>query len=73
MASAKEYKGCTEVSGVSKLLQMVCQRFCKDSKVVTWDDEEGDKVELGREAVKGIWEVKEEIYNRTSFGKPRLG
>ena len=33
MAGAKEYKGCAEVFGIDKLLQTVCQRFCKDSKV----------------------------------------
>ena len=35
VAGAKECEGCTEVFGIGKLLQMVCQRFCKDSKVIT--------------------------------------
>ena len=35
VASAKECEGCAKVFGVGKLLQMVCQRFCKDSKVIT--------------------------------------
>ena len=34
MTSAKEYEGCAEVFGVRKLLQMVCQRFCEDSKAI---------------------------------------
>ena len=28
----KEYKGCTEVFEIGKLLQMIYQRFCKSSK-----------------------------------------
>ena len=35
MACAKEYKECAEVLRVGKLLQIVCQRFCKDSKAIT--------------------------------------
>jgi len=54
MASAKECEGCTEVFGVGKLLQTVCQRFCEDSEAIVCDDEEGDKVELGREIAERI-------------------
>ena len=35
VAGAKECERCAEVFGVGKLLQMICQRFCKDSKAVT--------------------------------------
>ena len=35
VASAKECERCAEVFGVGKLLQTVCQRFCKDSEAVT--------------------------------------
>ena len=28
VAGAKKYERCVEVSGASKLLQMVCERFC---------------------------------------------
>ena len=52
---------------------MICQRFCKNSKAVAWDDEERDKVELGREAAESICRVEEEVYNRTSLGNTRLG
>ena len=34
MASAEKCKRCAEVFGVGKLLQKVCQRFCKDSKAI---------------------------------------
>jgi len=34
VASVEEYEECTEVFGVGKLLQMVYQRFCKDSKAI---------------------------------------
>ena len=34
VASVEECEGCTEVFGVGKLLQMVCQRFCEDSKAI---------------------------------------
>ena len=71
MASAKECKECAKVFGVGKLLQAVCQRFCKDSEVIAWDDEERDKVELGREIAKSIWGIEGEIYNRTSLGNTR--
>ena len=30
----KKHKGCTEVFGASKLLQIVCKRFCYDSKTI---------------------------------------
>ena len=32
LASIKKCERCTEVFGVSKLLQMVCQGFCQGSK-----------------------------------------
>jgi len=34
VASTKECEGCAEVFRVSKLLQIVCQRFCKNSEAV---------------------------------------
>ena len=54
MADAEKCKGCVEVFRASKLLQMVCERFCKDSKALTRDDEEGNKVELGRKTAEGV-------------------
>ena len=73
MASAKECEGCVEVFGIGKLLQTVCQRFCKDSEAIIWDDEKRDEVELGREITESIWGVEREIYNRASLGNTRLG
>ena len=73
LASTKEYEGCTEVFEIGKLLQTVCQIFCKDSKTIVWDDEERDKVELGRKAAKSIWRIEEEVYNRASLDNTRLG
>ena len=35
VASFKECEGCAEVFRVGKLLQMVCQRFCKNSEAIT--------------------------------------
>ena len=35
MAGAKKYKGCIKVFGASKLLQIVCEIFCQDSKAFT--------------------------------------
>jgi len=52
--STEECEGCTKVFGASKLLQTVCKRFCKDSKALTRDDEEGNEVELGRKIAEGI-------------------
>ena len=54
MASAKECERCVEVFGASKLLQMVCERFCYDSKALTQNDEEKEEVELGRETAEGV-------------------
>jgi len=34
VAGAKECEGCAEVFKVGKLLQMVCQEFCKNSEVI---------------------------------------
>ena len=33
LASAKKYKGCAEFLGIGKLLQIICQRFHKNSKI----------------------------------------
>ena len=35
VAGAKECERCAEVFGVGKLLQIICQRFYKDSEAVT--------------------------------------
>ena len=58
MASAKKSRRCAEVFGIGKLLLMVCQRFCKDSKTSLYDDEKRYEVELGRETIKSIQEIK---------------
>jgi len=34
MTSAKECEEYAEVFGVGKLLQTVCQKFCKDSEAI---------------------------------------
>ena len=33
LAGTKECEGCVEVFRVGKLLQTICQNFCKDSKI----------------------------------------
>ena len=61
--SAKECKRYTKVFRVGKLLQIVCQRFCKNSKAV----------KLGREAAESFCRVEEGVYDRTSLDNTRLG
>ena len=35
VAGVKEYEGYAEVFRIGKLLQIVCQGFCKNSEVIT--------------------------------------
>ena len=51
MASAEECKGFAEVFGVGKLLQIVCQEFCKSSKTPN---------EMTRKEIKWSWEEKQQ-------------
>ena len=54
MAGTEECEGCIKVFGASKLLQTVCERFCKDSKALTQNDKKGNEVELGRKTAEGV-------------------
>ena len=71
MAGTEECERHAEVFRVGKLLQMICQRFCKDSKTSLWDNKERSEMELGRKAVESIWGVEGEVYNRASLGYAR--
>ena len=48
------------------------QGLCKNSKISLQNDKKAYEMKLDREAAKGIWGVKEEIYNRTSLSNTRL-
>ena len=48
IADSEIHKGHTEVLGSGKLLQEICQGFCRNSKACAQVSVEGGEVELGK-------------------------